>query len=84
MFRASSDGGKTIGERINFSNTSNVDSVGREIAASGNNVFVAWWERANQTNNEAVMKISTDNGKTFGPMLKLGANGTIGSSSGGG
>jgi hypothetical protein len=29
------------------------------------------------------MKISTDNGKTFGPMLKLGANGTIGSSSGG-
>jgi hypothetical protein len=30
-----------------------------------------------------VMKISTDNGKTFGPMLKLAANGTIGSSSGG-
>ena len=30
------------------------------------------------------MKISTDNGKTFGPMLKLAANGTIGSSSGGG
>jgi hypothetical protein len=32
---------------------------------------------------QAVMKISTDNGKTFGPMLKLAANGTIGSSSGG-
>ena len=84
MFRASTDGGKTFGEKINLSNTSNVDSVDREIAASGNNVFVAWWERANQTNNEAVMKISTDNGKTFGPMLKLAANGTIGSSSGGG
>ena len=79
MFRASTDGGKTFGEKINLSNTSNVDSVDREIAASGNNVFVAWWERGNQT-DEAVMKISTDNGKTFGPMLKLGANGTIGSS----
>jgi hypothetical protein len=83
MFRASTDGGKTFGEKINLSNTTNVDSVDREIAASGNNVFVAWWERANQTNNEAVMKISTDNGKTFGPILKLAANGTIGSSSGG-
>jgi len=83
MFRASTDGGKTFGEKINLSNTSNVDSVDREIAASGNNVFVAWWERGNQTNNEAVMKISTDNGKTFGPLLKLAANGTIGSSSGG-
>jgi hypothetical protein len=26
------------------------------------------------------MRISTDNGKTFSPILKLGANGTIGSS----
>jgi hypothetical protein len=83
MFRASTDGGKTFGEKINLSNTSNVDSVDREVAASGNNVFVAWWERANQTNNEAVMKISTDNGKTFGPILKLAANGTIGSTGGG-
>ena len=71
MFRASTDSGKTFGEKINLSNTSNVDSVDREIAASGSNVFVAWWERGNQT-DEAVMKISTDNGKTFGPMLKLG------------
>ena len=83
MFRASTDSGKTFGEKINLSNTSNVDSVDREIAASGSNVFVAWWERGNQT-DEAVMKISTDNGKTFGPMLKLAANGTIGGSSGGG
>jgi hypothetical protein len=28
------------------------------------------------------MRISTDNGKTFGPILKLAANGTIGTSSG--
>jgi hypothetical protein len=82
MFRASTDSGNTFGEKINLSNTTDVDSVDREIAASGSNVFVAWWERGNQT-DQAVMKISTDNGKTFGPMLKLAANGTIGSSGGG-
>lgn len=32
----------------------------------------------NQTSNEAVMRVSTDNGATFGPTLKLAANGTIG------
>jgi hypothetical protein len=36
-----------------------------------------WWKR-NATSNEPVARISTDSGKTFGPILKLGANGTIG------
>ena len=53
-----------------------------QIGASGDRVFVTWWER-NATSNEPVLKISTDNGKTFGPILKLAANGTIGSSGGG-
>jgi hypothetical protein len=30
------------------------------------------------TSNEPAAKISTDNGQTFGPVLKLGTNGTIG------
>jgi hypothetical protein len=30
------------------------------------------------------MRISTDNGKTFSPILMLGTNGTIGSTAGGG
>ena len=83
MFRASTDGGKTFGDKINLSNSTKSDSQDAQIDASGDRVFVTWWERGNQTNNEAVMKISTDNGKTFGPMLKLAANGTIGSSAGG-
>ena len=45
---------------------------------AGNNVYVSWWERANQTSNEPVMKVSNDNGQTFGPTLKLASNGTIG------
>ncbi len=30
-----------------------------------------------------MLRVSTDSGKTFGPILKLAANGTIGSSAGG-
>ncbi len=77
MFRASADAGKTFGDRINLSNTTNSDSQDAEIAADGIRVTVTWWE-SNQTSNEPVMKISTDAGKTFGPLLILAANGTIG------
>jgi len=75
MFRASTDNGATFGDKINLSNTTGSESQDAEIAASGNSVVVSWWER-NQTANEPVARISTDNGKTFGSMLKLSANGT--------
>jgi hypothetical protein len=39
--------------------------------------MVTWWE-GNQTAEEPVMRISTDNGATFGPVLTLTTNGTIG------
>jgi hypothetical protein len=74
---ASTDGGKTFGDKINLSNSTNADSVDANIDASGDRVFVTWWER-NATSNEPVARISTDNGKTFGPMLNLSTNGTIG------
>jgi hypothetical protein len=79
MFRASTDGGQIFGDKINLSNSSKSESVDAQIDSSGDRVFVTWWER-NQTTNEPVLKISNDNGKTFGPILKLSANGTIGSS----
>jgi hypothetical protein len=82
MFRASTDGGKTLGDKINLSNSTKSESQDAQIEASGDRVFVTWWER-NATNNEPVLRISNDNGKTFGPLLKLAANGTIGSSGGG-
>ena len=81
MFRASTDSGATFGDKINLSNSSNIDSVDQEIAAEGENVFVTWWER-NQTSNQPVMRVSNDNGQTFGPLLTLGSNGTIGSGEG--
>jgi hypothetical protein len=76
MFRASNDGGRTFGDKINLSNSSNTDSIDTEIAAEGGNV-VATWSEANQTSIEPVMRVSNDGGATFGPILKLAANGTI-------
>jgi hypothetical protein len=77
MFRGSTDGGTTFGNKTNLSNTTMTDSVDAEIAAEGGNVIVTWWER-NQTANEPVTRVSTDNGATFGPTLMLATNGTIG------
>ncbi|MGH9979554.1 MAG: hypothetical protein ACRD8Z_27500 [Nitrososphaeraceae archaeon] len=48
-----------------------------EIVANGDNVIISWWER-NATSKEPVLRISNNNGQTFGPILKLPMNGTIG------
>jgi hypothetical protein len=80
MFRASTDNGATFGDKINLSN-STVNSERAEIGASGKNVFVTWWETMNGK-DVPMLRVSTDNGATFGPILKLSANGTIGSSGG--
>ena len=72
MFKASTDGGKTFGNKMNLSNSPNSESQDAEIAAAGNNVYVTWWER-NQTMNEPVMRVSNDNGKTFGQEITLSA-----------
>jgi len=76
LFRYSNDTGVTFSDKINLSNTTNADSVNAEIAASGNNVIITWWER-NQTSNDPVVRVSSDNGTTFGPLLKLANNGPI-------
>jgi hypothetical protein len=77
MFRASTDGGATFGDKINLSNTTDADSWSVLIAGEGDNVIVSWWE-TNQTSNTPVARISTDAGQTFGPMLMLATNGTLG------
>jgi hypothetical protein len=57
MFKASSDGGKTFSDKMNLSNTPNSESQDVQIAASGNNLYISWWER-NQTSNEPVLRVS--------------------------
>jgi hypothetical protein len=77
MFRASTDAGKTFGDKINLSNSPNADSTRVEIDSDANSVVVTWWE-TNQTSNVPVMRVSTDNGETFGETIMLSANGPIG------
>jgi tricorn protease-like protein len=77
MFRVSTDGGKTFSDKINLSNSTNADAIDQSIDVDENTIAVTWWEK-NQTSNIAVMRISTDNGQTFSPILKLAASGTIG------
>jgi hypothetical protein len=77
MFRASTDGGTSFGDKINLSNTSDADSTRAEIDSDADSVVVTWWE-TNQTDDTPVMRVSSDNGATFGPVLTLATNGTIG------
>ena len=77
MFRASNDGGQTYKDKINLSNSSNSKSTDFDIEATDNNVIVSWWE-TNSSNTEPVIIFSNDHGTTFGPILRLATNGTIG------
>jgi hypothetical protein len=77
MFRSSTDGGASFGDKINLSNSTNANSTKVEIAGEGDNVLVSWWE-TNQTSDTPIVRVSTDAGQTFGPILRLATNGTIG------
>jgi hypothetical protein len=77
LFRASTDSGQSFGDLINLSNTTDADSTRVEIDSDADSVVVTWWE-TNQTDDTPVMKVSNDNGETFGPLLRLASNGTIG------
>ena len=68
--KASTDNGKSFGEKMNLSNSTNAQSQDVQIAAAENNVYVTWWER-NSTSNEPVMRTSNDNGKSFGDLIML-------------
>ena len=60
MFRSSTDGGKTFGDKVNLSNSPATDSQDVQIDTFGNNdneIIVTWWER-NQTSNEPVFRIT--------------------------
>jgi hypothetical protein len=77
MFRASTDGGTIFGNKTNLSNTTGADSVDAMIDAEGGNIVITWWE-TKETASTPVMRVSNDNGETFGPIMNLATNGTIG------
>ncbi len=72
MFRASADNGHTFGPKINLSNSPGVDSTAAQIGAEGKNVYVIWWETSSSGHAaEPFLRISYDNGKTFGEKVIL-------------
>jgi hypothetical protein len=84
FFAASNDNGATFGDTINLSNSPDAKSDRAWLTAEGNNVYVSWWEMTggNSTSTggvqQPVMRVSNDNGATFGPTLRLAADGPIG------
>jgi hypothetical protein len=85
MFRASTDNGHTFGPKINLSNSPEVASTDAQVGAEGKNVYVIWWETSGHT-AEPFLRISYDNGNTFGQkiMLTNATTAAIGSSTSGG
>ena len=77
LFRVSTDGGTSFSDKINLSNSNDSESERVELNSDGESVIVTWWE-TNETDEIPIMRVSNDNGETFGPILRLGANGTIG------
>jgi hypothetical protein len=71
-FAKSSDGGKTFGDTINISNSSNARSIGARMADGGNNVYIAWVDIDKNTGQKQVMfRASNDNGQTFGKPVTV-------------
>ena len=72
MFRASTDNGHTFGPKINLSDSPEVASTDAQVGAEGKNVYVIWWETSTSGHTaEPFLRISYDNGKTFGEKVML-------------
>jgi hypothetical protein len=79
----SRDNGTTFGDTINISYSSDTRSDAAHIYALNGNVYMTWWETSQNGTSTTAFRASNDNGQTFGPILKLAADGPIGSSEGG-
>ena len=69
FFAKSTDGGETFDDSINLSNAKG-RSEDASIAASGDNVYVTWWDNKTGT-REVFFRASTNNGDTFGNTIML-------------
>lgn len=69
---SATDGGASFSDKVNLSNTNDSESERVELDSDGESVIVTWWE-TNETDEIPIMRVSSDNGETFGPILRLGA-----------
>jgi hypothetical protein len=74
FFARSTDNGETFDNTINLSNAMG-RSEDASIAASGENVYVTWWDNKTGT-REVFFRASTDAGETFGNTIMLNSTDT--------
>jgi hypothetical protein len=74
FIRVSNDSGKTFGKDINLSESKGIVSERTEIAASGDNVYVTWWDKGTDGSDTPLLRISDDRGQTFGDIMVLTSN----------
>ena len=60
--------GETFSEEINVSNSTGIESTRAEIEATGDNVYVSWWDKSGGK-DQPMIKISNDGGQPFGKQL---------------
>ena len=77
VFRASSDNGQTFTDKVNLSNTPNVDSIDPQLSTSGNHVYVSWWEDYGNGTRVPFFTASNDNGRTFQSAMSISDDGPI-------
>src|ERR687894_3004304 len=77
FFRSSSDNGQTFVDKVNLSNTPNVDSIDPQLATSGNHVYISWWEDYGNGTKTPFFTASNDNGHTFPSAMSLSDDGPI-------
>jgi hypothetical protein len=74
-FAKSNDGGKTFGDSINISNSSDARSVGARMATEGSNVYIAWIDiDKNAGQKQVLFRASNDNGLTFEKPITVNSN----------
>jgi hypothetical protein len=75
---ASHDAGRSFGPTVNVSESPDTRSDRARLVAEGDNVYLSWWETTADLRQEPVMRVSNDRGTSFGPILRLEADGAIG------
>jgi hypothetical protein len=73
-FAKSNDGGKTFGDSINISNSSDALSIGARMAAQGSNVYIAWIDIDKNTGQkQGMFRTSSNEGQSFEKPIIVGS-----------
>ncbi|HEX7032911.1 MAG TPA: sialidase family protein [Nitrososphaera sp.] len=73
MLRVSADGGRTFGDAVNLSGVNSGSVRNPQVAATENHVYVTWsgQRSAEDGTSEIFLRISRDNGQSFGDIVNL-------------